>query len=191
MSPSFPIPEIDPAAHLSRAELEAAWSRQPPPPRDEGRLTYLLCRLPDRTRRAPQALVLDVLDGVPGDRWSRGVLGRTDDQVSVHSDTFARLVANGQSLALFGDNLTLDLDLSEENLPPGTRLHLGEALLEVTEKAHTGCRRYRARFGAEALRFTATPERRGLRLRGLFVRVLRGGEVRVGQRVRVERPSPG
>ncbi len=89
--------------------------------------------------------------------------------------------------ALAGDQVYVDLDLSVDNLPTGTILRLGEAELEVTAAPHTGCAQFSARFGVEALRATATPEGRRLRLRGINTRVVRAGSVSVGDEVRVLR----
>jgi MOSC domain-containing protein YiiM len=82
-----------------------------------------------------------------------------------------------------GDQLYVDLDLSIANLPAGTRLEIGNAVIEVTEPAHTGCAKFSARFGSEALRFVNSPEGRGLRLRGLNARVVRPGTIRRGDAV--------
>jgi MOSC domain-containing protein YiiM len=89
------------------------------------------------------------------------------------------LIANGQPAALFGDNLFLDLDLSAANLPAGSRVRVGRALLEVTPKPHNGCQKFRARFGDGALRLTAMAARRPRNLRGIYMRVVEEGEVRV------------
>jgi MOSC domain-containing protein YiiM len=89
---------------------------------------------------------------------------------------------------LAGDQLYVDLDLSTENLPTGTLLRIGDAELEVTAAPHTGCAQFKERFGVEALRLTATPDGRFLRLRGINTRVVRGGEIRPGHRVEVVRP---
>jgi MOSC domain-containing protein YiiM len=82
-----------------------------------------------------------------------------------------------------GDQLYVDLDLSMDNLPPGTRLAIGSAVLEMTEPPHRGCSKFSARFGAEALKFISAPERTHLRLRGIYARVAKAGIIRVGDRV--------
>jgi MOSC domain-containing protein YiiM len=88
-----------------------------------------------------------------------------------------------------GDQLYLDLDISHANLPAGTRLRLGSAVLEVTDQPHLGCHKFRARFGTDALRFVNSKVGRELRLRGMNARVMTPGTVRVGDRVTVERPE--
>ena len=88
-------------------------------------------------------------------------------------------------LTVFGDILFLALDLSVENLPTGSRLRLGRALLEVTVKPHNGCRKFAARFGHDALRLVANPQLRHRNLRGIYLCVVEAGEVAVGDAVAV------
>jgi MOSC domain-containing protein YiiM len=97
----------------------------------------------------------------------------------------ARLIANGQPLTLFGDNLLVDLDISTGNLPIGSRVRVGSALLEVTPKPHNGCRKFLARFGPEALRFVATPDLRHRNLRGIYMCVVEEGDVGPGDSMEV------
>jgi MOSC domain-containing protein YiiM len=81
---------------------------------------------------------------------------------------------------LAGDQLFVDLDLSTANLPPGTRLRLGTAVIEVTEFPHRGCAKFAARFGKDAMRVFNSPEGRDLNLRGVNARVVEPGTVRTG-----------
>jgi MOSC domain-containing protein YiiM len=97
----------------------------------------------------------------------------------------AELIANGQPLTLFGDNLFLDLDLSVSNLPTGSRVHVGGATLEVTPKPHNGCKKFHARFGPDALRFVSKPDLRHRNLRGIYMRVVQPGEAAPGDPVEV------
>jgi MOSC domain-containing protein YiiM len=102
----------------------------------------------------------------------------------------ANLIANGQPLELFGDCLMLDLDLSQQNLPPGSQLRVGRALLEVTPMPHNGCAKFQARFGKDALRFVSMKELRHNNLRGTYMRVIEAGEVCLGDDVEVlSRPA--
>ena len=120
-----------------------------------------------------------------GDAWARDCPDKPDAQITVMREDFGRLAANGQPLSLFGDNLIVDLDLSRANLPTGSRLRLGGALLEVTPEPHTGCRKFRQRFGGDALRITADRRFRDLRLRGIYVKVVEPGEITLGDRIEV------
>ena len=97
--------------------------------------------------------------------------------------------ASRERWALAGDQVYVDLDLSLENLPTGTLLRLARRMLEVTAAPHTGCSKFTERFGVDALRLTATPEGKSLRLRGINTRVVRGGAVSVGDEIAVERPA--
>jgi MOSC domain-containing protein YiiM len=111
-------------------------------------------------------------------------------QLNVINARFSALIATDTDhRALAGDQLHLDLDLSEANLPPGTRLELGSAVIEVTEQPHTGCAKFSARFGRDALRFVNSPTGRSLRLRGLNARVVTPGTFRVGDPVRKVAPG--
>ena len=108
-------------------------------------------------RETPDRALLDVEKGVPGDAWLRKSTRKPDAQISVMRADVAELFANGQDPSLFGDNLLVALDLSRTNLPTGSRLRIGEALLEVTPEPHDGCVKFLQRFGAAALRCTAAP----------------------------------
>ncbi len=182
-----PRPVVDPSTHLDLDAIESAWSRLAPAPQDDGTLTHILSRLADGSRHEPQTVILHVNEGMPGDRWGTTPGRNPDAQLAAQSHRFSTLVANGQPLSLFGDNLTLDLDLSLENLPIGSLLEIGGAALVLTPKAHNGCLKYRGRFGADALRFISRKERRHERLRGVYLRVVMPGEISVGDTVRVSR----
>ena len=102
----------------------------------------------------------------------------------------AELIANGQPVSLFGDNLFLELDISTENLPPGSRVRAGTAVLEVTPKPHNGCRKFRGRFGEGALLFVSEPGLRHRNLRGIYMRVVEEGEIGAGDSVEVLAREP-
>lgn len=123
--------------------------------------------------------------GVPGDAWGRQRRPAPDAQLTVMQIDVAELIANGQPLTLFGDNLFFELDLSAANLPPGSRLRAGTATLEVTPEPHNGCRKFRARFGDAALRFVSKKDLRHLNLRGVYMRVVDSGEIAAGDPVQV------
>lgn len=120
-----------------------------------------------------------------GDAWGRQRRPAPDAQLAVMQVHVAELVANGQPLVLFGDNVFLELDLSAANLPPGSRLRAGSVPFEVTAAPHNGCRKFRARFGDGALRFVSKPALRHLNLRGVYMRVIEGGELSAGDPVEV------
>lgn len=176
---------VETSRHLGWEELERALHALPDPPRDLGRVALVVARPSEGERLTPEPGRLTPEAGLEGDRWSLRPNPDADGQVSVMRADAARVFANSQSLALFGDNLLLELDLSRENLPAGTRLRIGTALCEVTPKPHTGCGKFAARFGQEARQLTGDPAWADQRLRGIFVRVLEAGEVAPGDAVEV------
>jgi len=178
-------PSGDPSRYLPLGELEQKLGTLPAAPRDAGRVALLVRRRPDKVRETPTRIDLGPDTGVPGDAWGRGQKPDRAAQVTVMEIDVAEMVANGQPLTVFGDNLFLALDLSVENLPTGSRLRLGRALLEVTAKPHNGCRKFAARFGHDALRLVANPELRHRNLRGIYMSVVEAGEVAVGDAVAV------
>jgi MOSC domain-containing protein YiiM len=170
---------------LALVTLEERFRALPAPPRERGRVALVVIRPDAGQRSLPSRVRLTVAGGVEGDRWVLKPDANIESQVTLIRADVARLVAVDQPVELCGDNLHVDLDLSEENLPAGTRLEIGSALCEVTPKPHTGCGKFMGRFGADALAFTKAPEHAGKRLRGMHVRVLREGEVSPGDPVTV------
>ncbi len=178
--------------HLPRETLDRGFGDLPPPPKDRGRVGLIVARGRGSTRETPERVRLTPEEGVPGDLWLEDAGDRLDQQLAVMRLDVATLFANGQPLTLFGDNLLVDLDLSTANLPTGTRLRAGQALLEVTPEPHNGCIKFRQRFGSDALRMTADPALREHHLRGIYMRVVEAGELAVGDAIEViSRPTPG
>lgn len=186
----------DAAFHLTEAQIEAGMDTVRESPRDSGLLELIVIRPAVDERLVLPLVVVDVDHGLAGDTWeSRGSRMTQDgsahpgDQVTVMNSRFARLIAATEDrVPLAGDQLYLDLDLSWGNLPTGSRLAFDEVVLEVTDVPHTGCAKFRARFGMPALRQTNTPEGKDLRLRGINTTVVRGGMLRQGETARVTRP---
>jgi len=135
---------------------------------------------------------LDPVDGLIGDCWRTRGSSSTEDgsanpdaQLTLMNARVAALVAGGRDRwALAGDQLYVDFDLSSVNLPAGTRLAVGEAVIEVTGLPHTGCGKFVRRFGVDAQRFVNSAAGRELNLRGLNTRIVIGGVVRTGDAVR-------
>ena len=96
----------------------------------------------------------------------------------------AAIAGERERWPLAGDQLYVDLDLSLANLPPGSRVQIGSAVIEFSEAPHTGCAKFSARFGVDALRFVNSPTGRELRLRGANCRVVVAGTVRPGDAIR-------
>jgi hypothetical protein len=178
-------PQGDVSRHLPLAELEAGLRAMPASARDVGRLALIVLRRPDGVRETPARVRLTPEAGVPGDGWDRRPPREMVAQLAVMRRPVAELIANGQPLTLFGDNLFVDLEISAANLPTGTRLRVGEAVVEVTPKPHNGCRKFQARFGQDAFRFVQAPPTRDQNLRGIYWRVVEAGEAAVGADIRV------
>lgn len=172
------------------AELEADLDEIRRSPADDGVLELIVRRPAVDEREVLDHGELDPAAGLVGDSWRTRGSSRTADG-SPHPDMQIN-VMNARAIALLaqdkgrwplaGDQLYLDLDLSVDNLPPGTRLALGSAVIEVTAQPHTGCKKFAARFGQDAIRFIHSPEGKRLRLRGLNAKVVRPGTISVGDR---------
>lgn len=184
--------------HLTTAELEAAIHQIRESPTDDGTVDLIVRRPAVDERELLDEAQLDPAYGVVGDTWNIRGSKRTDDgsshpdmQLNVMNSRVVALIAQDPDRwALAGDQLYLDLDLSEENLPAGTRLVLGTATIEVTDQPHTGCAKFTRRFGLDAFRWVNSEAGSKLRLRGLNARVVVPGVVRRGDAV-TKRPANG
>lgn len=176
--------------HLTAAELEAGLGRILASPEDDGELVLIVARPRQTERELPTEAKLDLTLGLVGDNWStRGSRGtpdgsaHPDKQITVMNARVAELVAGGpDNMALAGDQLYVDMEIGVDNLPVGSRLAIGEAVLEVTEPPHTGCKKFVARFGEDAMRFVNSREGRQHRWRGMNTKVVVAGAVRKGDR---------
>ena len=175
----------DPHRHLGIEALVAGLDALREAPKDAGRVVLLVARGNEGVRESPTKARLSISGGLEGDAWGRNADRDPEAQLTVMDVEVARLISNGQPLTLFGDQVFVDLDLSKENLPIGTRVRMGHAVLEVTAQPHNGCRKFKERFGADALRFVSRPDLRHRNLRGIYVRVIEDGEVTIGDEVRV------
>jgi MOSC domain-containing protein YiiM len=161
-------------------------------PVDEGLVRLIVRRTGPGQREVLDTGELDVERGLAGDDWIARPAKGSDQpspwsQVTVMNARFAELIAGDpgpHSWAQAGDQLYLDLDISVENLPAGTWLEVGGAIIEIQPQPHTGCVLFSGRFGSDALRMTASEEGRALRLRGANTIVVRSGSVRTGDPVR-------
>jgi MOSC domain-containing protein YiiM len=165
------------------------WRALPRSPGNPGKVEGLVVRTGHGERRTPDEVQVTREDGIVGDAWGENEHDTADNQVALINVHVLRSLAGPDParMALSGDNLQVDLDLSEENLPPGTHLTIGEVVLAVTEVPHRPCRHFSARFGTTASKKVARANRRGLRGRGLLCTVVQGGTIRRGDSVYVRR----
>jgi hypothetical protein len=173
--------------------LEAGLDEVRSAPVREGTLQLIARRPATEEREILEEAELDVDSGLVGDMWSYRPSQRTgapnlETQVTLMSARAAALVSGGndpEGWAQAGDQLYVDLDLSEANLPPGTRIEIGTAVLEVTEEPHLGCGKFVKRFGVDAMKLVNSEVGRKLRLRGVNTRVVEPGTIRTGDMLRV------
>ncbi len=167
---------------LTAPQLEAGLDHIRQSPRDAGVVEQIVRRPQSGEREVLDQAELSTTDGLVGDRWAaRGRLD-PDTQVNIMNARVIALVAGEKDRwSLAGDQLFVDLDLSEENLPIGSRIAIGSAIVEVTAPPHTGCSKFASRFGMDARDFVNA--RKNLRLRGINARVIQAGTIRVGDRV--------
>src|SRR5215510_1361313 len=178
--------------HLTTAELEAALDHLRQTPKDDGVL-HLIVRRPEVDQREVlDEAELDVTVGLIGDNWKvRGSRKTLDGsphpemQINIMNSRVTELVAQEQERwPLAGDQLYIDMDLSKENLPAGSRIAVGSAVLEVSPLPHTGCHKFVSRFGMDAMKFVNSPLGKDLCLRGINAKVVQGGTVQVGHIVK-------
>jgi hypothetical protein len=174
--------------HLTRAELDAGLEQIRRAPKDEGVLELIVRRPAINDREILEEAELDLKEGLVGDSWMRRRSKTTPDgspnplmQLNIMNSRATALVAQDKNRwQLAGDQLYVDLDLSEENVPAGTRLSIGSAVIEVTPPPHLGCQKFVARFGLEAMKFVNSPVGKQLHLRGVNAKVVQAGTIRVG-----------
>jgi hypothetical protein len=178
--------------HVELEALEAGLAGVRRAPKDAGTVELIVRRPTENERELLDEAELDTGEGMVGDNWRiRG--SRASEDGSAHPDlqltlmnarVTALVAQTRERWALAGDQLYVDLDVSEANLPAGTRIQVGSAVIEVTAMPHTGCGKFARRFGAEALKFVNSRVGRELNMRGRNARILTGGRVRTGDTVR-------
>ena len=176
--------------HVSAAELEAGLPEILRSPATDGTVELIVRRPAEGEREVLEEAALDLTEGLVGDRWwahanSKGEPVNTGTQLTLMNARVIALIAYDRvRWPLAGDQLYVDLDLRPGNLPAGTRLALGSAVIEVTDEPHTGCAKFTSRFGSDAIRFVNSRTGRDLRLRGMNTRVVEPGSVRAGDTIR-------
>ena len=174
--------------YVSMSQLEAGLEHIRQAPKDNGTLKMIVRRPRDDERDAMDQGELNASEGLVGDNWKARGSNHTPDgsanpnaQLTVmNARCIALLAQSDEHWALAGDQLFVDFDLSDENIPPGTRLGIGSAIIEVSAQPHSGCKKFSARFGVEAMKFVNSPEGKRLHLRGINAKVIQAGTIRVG-----------
>ncbi len=178
--------------YLTMEQLEAGLDDIRDAPKDSG-VVHLIVRRPETLEREIlDEGQLDTAEGLVGDNWRARGSGQTADgsadpecQITIMNSRVTDLVAQDKDRwHLAGDQLYVEMDISRENLPPGTRLGIGDAVLEVSAKPHTGCGKFVERFGADAMKFVNSAVGRDMCLRGINTWVIQQGAVSVGDVVR-------
>jgi MOSC domain-containing protein len=178
--------------YLSMTELEAGMEHIRQSPKDQGTLQMIVRRPSVDEREVLREGELNTIEGLAGDTWNVRVSVHSTDgrpiinkQITImNARTIALLAQSEAYWPLAGDQLYVDMDLSDDNLPPGTQLAIGSAILEVSPDPHTGCQKFSSRFGVEALKFVNSPEGKQLHLRGINTKVIQAGTIRVGDVVK-------
>ncbi len=178
--------------YLTMQELEAGLNHIRQSPKNNGVLEMIVRRPQVNERERLEEGTLDLTEGLLGDNWKSRGSSRMEDgsahpemQLNIMNARAIELLAQTKERwQLAGDELFIDIDLSDENLPAGTRLALGEAIIEVTAEPHNGCKKFAERFGQDAVIFVNSAEGKKLHLRGINARVIQGGKIRVGDTAR-------
>lgn len=179
---------INDIKQLTMTELEEGMELIRQSPRDEGVLKMIVRRPNFDERELVDECELNLEQGLAGDSWKVRGSSHTPDgsanvdaQLTIMNARVITLIAQDEARwPLAGDQLYIDMDLSDDNLPPRTRLALGSAVIEVSEQPHSGCKKFSSRFGVDAIKFVNSPEGKHLHLRGINTRVIQPGTIRVG-----------
>lgn len=185
------FPEVT-IKHLTMEELEAALDHLREAPKDNGVVELIVRRPRVDHREVLEEAELDPVNGLIGDSWIFRPSSKTPDhsphpemQINIMNSRVTALVAQEKDRwPLAGDQLYIDMDLSKENLPGGTQLAIGTAVLEVSPLPHTGCQKFVARFGLDAMKFVNSQVGKQLCLRGINARIIKGGVIRVSDTAR-------
>lgn len=172
------------AYRLTYDELEARWLDESPSPVDDGIVELIVRRPVPEEREELDRASFSAAAGLEGDDWLRRS-GKADAQITLMNSRVIQLLAGDKARwAESGDQLFVDLDISEDNLPPGTQLQIGGVLMEVTPLPHTGCNKFARRFGVPARKWVMSDAGVRARRRGVYTRVVQDGEIAVGDRIR-------
>ncbi len=170
--------------HLTTEEIEANLAEVIESPKDSGVLKLIVRRPQEDAREVLETGELDIEKGLVGDNWLTDD-GNYETQLAIMNSRIAGLLAQDESrLKLAGDQLFIDLNLTDENLPHGTRLAIGSAIIEITPQPHNGCKKFVERFGLDAMKFVNSPVGKQFHLRGIYAKVIKSGTIQTGDIVK-------
>ncbi|WP_146448056.1 MOSC domain-containing protein [Bythopirellula polymerisocia] len=176
--------------HLTLDEMESQLDFIRQSPDDDGVLEMIVCRPDVDQRQMLFEAEVDPARGLLGDSWLargdyKGGPAHPDTQINImNSHVISLLAQDRERWQLAGDQLYVDFDLSDENLPVGSQLAIGSAVLEVTSEPHTGCKKFAQRYGPAATKFVNSPEGKRLHLRGINARIIKAGTIRTGDAIK-------
>lgn len=160
-------------------------------PKDNGSVDLIVARSSVNKRKILSEVDVTIDEGLLGDRWNKGKSKNTErrkkTQITLMNSKVIEMIAGGkENWSMAGDQLFVNLDLSIQNLPAGQMIAFGsksEVVLEITEPEHTGCSKFSSRYGKEALAFINAPERKELRLRGIYAKVIKPGKIKLHDKI--------
>lgn len=180
------------ATNLTLDKLWASLEQLDPFPTDTGTIKMIVRRPESDAREEIKQGKLDITEGLVGDNWlTRGSSSTPDGSAHpeaqitlMNSSVINTITGNDQSRwELAGDQIFVDFDLSQDNLPAGSRIQIGDAILEISQKPHTGCGKFARRFGTYARKWVMSEKGKQLRLRGVNARVIQGGTININDRI--------
>lgn len=171
--------------HLTTEEIEKRLAQVIESPTDNGVLELIVCRPQEDEREVLETGKLDEEKGLIGDDWLNYDGGDVEAQIAIMNSRMIDLIAQEKERwKLAGDQLFIDLNLTDENLPHGSKIQIGSAILEVTPKPHNGCKKFVERFGLDAMKFVNSPVGKQFHLRGIYAKVIKSGTIRQGDAVK-------
>jgi hypothetical protein len=173
-------PLIDETLHLSKDEMACIINAYQTMRKADSTslVSFLVQRNSDGSRNTPDKIFADIEKGVVGDRWFLKKNRDRKEQIAVMNIHIAQSIANGQSLTLFGDSFFIDFDVSPQNMPVGTKIQIGDAVMEITSEPHVPCLKFKKRFGNPS--FTLCAKEKQKCFRGIYLQVIQSGDVWVG-----------
>ena len=178
--------------HLTTEQIEVGLDHVLAAPKDAGAVEMIIRRPADAEREELDSGEITLQNGLEGDNWQTRGSTSTEDgsanleaQLTLMNSRMTDLIAGSRDRwALAGDQIYVDLDIGEDNMPAGTRLAVGSAVVEVSATPHTGCAKFVRRFGLDAYRLVNSEEGLSRRLRGVNTRVIQPGTVAKGDTVK-------